>query len=187
MKYLILLALISLSISDSLDELSIKVKQNLARQVKDLPQNMNTLIKNIVGYTNAYKQKLMYNQISNFFSGQGFPNKVYQKCLESTFDKITLYDGPDFLLGNNNQYSLNYYIASCENIDGKFANVIAVKGRYSGTLQHLVKLRFCHPRIKILCKEFVKKRQMNGHDYSQVRDILKTKYIQDALDKLNRV
>ena len=184
MKYLILLALISLSISDSLDELSIKVKQNLARQVKDLPQNMNTLIKNIVGYTNAYKQKLMYNQISNFFSGQGFPNKVYQKCLESTFNKITLYDGPDFLLGNNNQYSLNYYIASCENIDGKFANVIAVKGRYSGTLQQQQnKIRFCF----FGCRERMVNRPMNGHDYSQVRDILKTKYIQDALDKLNRV
>ena len=184
MKYLILLALISLSISDSLDELSIKVKQNLAKQVKDLPQNMNTLIKNIVGYTNAYKQKLMYNQISNFFSGQGFPNKVYQKCLESTFNKITLYDGPDFLLGNNNQYSLNYYIASCENIDGKFVNVVAVKGRYSGTLQQQQnKTRFCF----FGCRERMVNRPMTGHEYSQVRDILKTKYIQDALDKLNRV
>ena len=186
MKYLILLALISLSISDSLDELSIKVKQNLARQVKDLPQNMSTLIRDIVGYTNAYKKNLMYNQISNFFSGQGFPNKVYQKCLESTFNKNTYYDGPDFLLGNNKQYSLNYYIASCENIDGKFVNVVAVKGRYSGTLQQQkIQFRLCSHWFG--CSERIHNRPMNAHDYSQVRDILKTKYIQDALDKLNRV
>jgi hypothetical protein len=37
------------------------------------------------------------------------------------------------------------------------------------------------------CFDVEKTRKMNGSEYHRVRDILKTKYIQDALDKLNRL
>ncbi len=190
MKSLIILALITLVISDSdIENLSIKVKQNLAKQVKDLPSNLDNLIKNIGGYTNAFKKKMTYSQLQNFFTGQGFPNKVYKKCSESSFEKYTYYDGPDYLLGANNQYSLNYYIAACDKIDGNSLNVVAIKGRYFGTLQQQkVQRRVCEGwGISYRCFDRIENRNMNGFEYNQVRDILKTKYTQDALDKLNRL
>ncbi len=191
MKYLIILALISLTISRAdIDDLIIKVKQNIAKQVKDLPADIDKLIRYVGGYTNAFKTKVMYNQLQNYLSREVFPNKVYHNCLESTFKGNTYYDAPDYILGNRNVYTLNYYIAACQKVDNNNVNLVGIKGKYYGTISEMIKEKV--PVCKKIffrnkCFAVEKTRKMNGSEYNRVRDILKTKYIQDALDKLNRL
>ena len=193
MRTILLIALLSLITSEDIDNLVIKLKQSLSRNTKDIPSYANNYIRNLNGFTRAIKQKMLYTQVQNLLNNNGFPAKVYQKCIESSFKGITYYDSPDYLASGNNIYSLNYYVLYCEKVDNNYVNVVGVRGKYSGTLvQQTQKWRITR------CKRFlwVKKcnthyenrpRPMNGGEYGICRDVLRTKYNQDALDQLNKL
>ena len=193
MRTILLIALLSLITSEDIDNLVVKLKQSLSRNTKDIPSYANNYIRNLNGFTRAIKQKMLYTQVQNLLNNNGFPAKVYQSCIESSFKGITYYDSPDYLASGNNIYSLNYYVLYCEKVDNNNVNVVGVRGKYSGTLvQQTQKWRITR------CKRFlwVKKckthyedrpRPMNGGEYGICRDVLRTKYNQDALDQLNKI
>ena len=56
MRSLIFLALLSLIISEpNIDDLAIKLKQNLSKKIEDIPSNANNYIINLNGITQAIK------------------------------------------------------------------------------------------------------------------------------------
>ena len=193
MRTILLIALLSLITSEDIDNLVVKLKQSLSRKIKDIPSNSNNYIRNLNGYTQAIKQKVSYNQVQSLLNGRGFPSKVYQKCIESSFKGTTYFDNPDFLATGKDLYTLNNYVLYCEKVDNNYVNVVGVRGKYSGTLvQQTSRWRITR------CKRFlwVKKcrthyenrpRPMNGGEYGVCRDVLRTKYNQDALDQLNKI
>ena len=194
MRSLILIALLSLIISEpNLENLTIKLKQALSKKIRDIPSNSNNFIRNLNGYTQAIKQKASYNQVQSLLNGKGFPSKVYQTCIESSFKGTTYYDSPDYLASGKDLYTLNHYVLYCEKVDNNYVNVVGVRGKYSGNLVQQTQ----RWRIK-RCKQFlwIKKcnvsyedrpRAMNGNEYAICRNILLTKYNQDALDQLNKL
>ena len=194
MRTLILLTLLSLIISEpNIDDLTIKLKQNLSKKIQDIPSNANSYIRNLNGNTQAIKQKMLYTQVQSALNNRGFPSKVYQTCIESSFKGVTYYDAPDYVITGKDVYTLNYYVLYCEKVDNNNVNVVGVRGKYSGTLvQQTSRWRITR------CKKFlwVKKcnthyenrpRPMNGGEYGVCRDVLRTKYNQDALDQLNKI
>ena len=194
MKYLITLSLIVLSLSqNTYDQFLINMKQKLAKQVADFPPNYERYIKDIVGYTNVFKTTINYNQLRNYLTGKGFPINIYSSCLESSFKTDSYYEKSDYISGTNKQYSLNQYVSSCHKVDNNLISLIAIKGKYSGTIQTVYEKeklciyinivgRFCPPG------EFIDKpRPINPFEWELIKKILKIKYFQDALDQLNRL
>ena len=194
MRSLILIALLSLIISEpNLENLTIKLKQALSKKIRDIPSNSNNFIRNLNGYTQAIKQKASYNQVQSLLNGKGFPSKVYQTCIESSFKGTTYYDSPDYLASGKDLYTLNHYVLYCEKVDNNYVNIVGVRGKYSGNLVQQTQ----RWRIK-RCKQFLwikncnvrfedRPRAMNGNEYAFCRNILLTKYNQDALDQLNKL
>ena len=194
MKYLITLSLIVLSLSQtSYDQFLINMKQKLAKQVVDFPPNIERLIKNLVGYTNVYKTTVNFNQLRNYLTGKGFTIDVYASCLEATFKSDSYFEKSDYILGANKQYSLTQYVSSCHKVDNNSMSIIAIRGRYSGITQTIIeKIPFCFYLLgrRKYCppgKFIDKPRELNHPEWGLVRDTLKIKYYQDALDQLNRL
>ena len=191
MKYLITLSLIVLSLSqNSYDQFLINMKQQLSKQVVDFPPNYERYINNLGGYTNVYKTTVNYNQLRNYLTGKGFPIDVYASCLEATFKTDSYFEKSDYVSGANNQYSLNQYVSSCHKSDNNLISLIAIKGRYSGTIQTVTQKKpLCFRMITVICpkgKFIDKPRPINPFEWELIKKILKIKYFQDALDQLNR-
>ena len=194
MRTLILLTLLSLIISEpNIDDLTIKLKQNLSKKIQDIPSNANSYIRNLNGNTQAIKQKMLYTQVQSALNNRGFPSKVYQSCIESSFKGVTYYDAPDYVITGKDVYTLNYYVLYCEKFDNNNVNIVGVKGKFSGTLVQqfnkvLVK-RCRRTLIKKKCRTNIENRPraMNGYEFNICRNILRIKYNQDALDQLNKL
>ena len=108
MKYLITLSLIVLSVSDEgYDKFVINMKQYLAKQVEDFPENYERLIKDIVGYTNVIKKTVNLFKAGEYLKEQGFPFAVYISCLKAPLRKDTYSEKSDYISSTNNIYSLN--------------------------------------------------------------------------------
>ena len=193
MRTILLIALLSLITSEDIDNLVVKLKQSLSRNTKDIPSYANNYIRNLNGFTRAIKQKMLYTQVQNLLNNNGFPAKVYQKCIESSFKGTTYFDSPDYLASGNNIYSLNYYVLYCEKFDNNNVNIVGVKGKFSGTLVqqfNKVSVKRCRRRLfKKKCRTNIENRPraMNGYEFNICRNILRIKYNQDALDQLNKL
>ena len=195
MKYLITLSLIVLSLSqNSYDQFLINMKQKLSKQVVDFPENYERYIKNLGGYTNVYKTTINYNQLRNYLTGKGFPSDVYTSCLETSFKTDSYFEKSDYISGGNNQYSLNQYVSSCHKIDNNLISLIAIKGKYTGTMQTVTENNvICTVRRgRRLCGPVRRnfrgpRRGLNNQEMELVKKTLKIKYFQDALDQLNRL
>ncbi len=195
MKYLITLSLIVISLSDEgYNKFIINIKQQLSKQVVDFPENYERYIKDLRGYTNVFKTTINYNQLRNFFTGKGFPIDVYASCLEATFKTDSYFEKSDYVSGGNNQYSLNQYVSSCHKSDNNLISLIAIKGRYSGTMQPVTQNNvICRGmRGRRICRPVRgnfrgPRRGLNYQEMELVKKTLKIKYFQEALDQLNRL
>ena len=69
--------------------------------------------------------------------------------------------------------------------------MIAIKGRYSGTIQTVTQKKpLCFRMITVICPKgkFIDvPRELNNYEWELVKKTLKIKYFQDALDQLNRL
>ena len=191
MKYLITLSLIVLSLSqNSYDQFVINMKQKLSKQVVDLPPNIERLIKDLRGYTNVFKTTINYNQLRNYLTGKGFTIDVYASCLEATFNSDSYIEKRDYFLAAYKQYSLNQYISSCHKVGNNSMFLIAIRGRYSGTIQTIIEKKQECTQIygRLICPQGVfvdTPRELNLPEWGLVNDTLKIKYYKDALDQLN--
>ena len=195
MKYLITLSLIVLSLSqNSYDQFLINMKQQLSKQVVDFPPNYERYINNLGGYTNVYKTTVNFNQLGIYLTGKGFPIDVYASCLEATFKSDSYFEKSDYVSGANNQYSLNQYVSSCHKSDNNLISLIAIKGKYTGTMQTVTQNKeICRrTRGRRLCRQVRPnfrgpRRGLNNQEMELVKKTLKIKYFQEALDQLNRL
>ena len=128
------------------------------------------------------------------------PIDIYASCLESSIRKDSYFEKSDYISGANKQYSLNQYVSSCHKIDNNSISLIAIKGRYSGTIQTVPLNMLNHKKLlynklkfnlkKICLTKFLMngpRRNLNNQEMELVKKTLKIKYFQDALDQLNRL
>ena len=202
MKYIFILILIALIKSEvNLNEEIIKIKQKISKKLKDMPNGIETLIKNLGGNTKVYKSTIKWNELKNFLISKGFSISAYANCVEASFNGKSYYEKSDFMSGQNNQYTLNYYITNCYKVDENLVSFIAIIGKYSGIIQTITyttqidlcaKLRKKNPararRLGKKCyKQQVGTRGLNNKEWHKVNEGLKIKFNQDTLDKLNYV
>ena len=202
MKYIFILILITLIKSEvNLNEEIIKIKQSISKKIKDMPNRIETLIKNLGGNTKIYKSTIKWIELNHFLSSKGFSMAVYTKCVEASFNGKSYYEKPDFISGANNQYTLNYYIAKCYKVDENLVSFIAIIGKYSGIIQNITytktidvcaDLRKKNPglarRFGNKCyKQQVATRGLTYQERKKVRKGMTIKFNQDCLDALNYV
>jgi hypothetical protein len=202
MKYIFILILIALIKSEvNLNEEIIKIKQSISKKIKDMPNRIETLIKNLGGNTKIYKSTIKWKELKNFLIPKGLSMAAYANCVEASFNGKSYYEKSDFISGANNQYTLNYYITNCYKVDENLVSFIAIIGKYSGIIQNItytkqidlcVKLRKKNPgwarRLGNKCyKQQVATRGLNNQEWHKVNEGLKIKFNQDTLDKLNYV
>ncbi len=158
MKYIFILILIALIKSEvNLNEEIIKIKQSISKKIKDMPNRIETLIKNLGGNTKIYKSTIKWKELKNFLIPKGLSMAAYANCVEASFNGKSYYEKSDFISGANNQYTLNYYITNCYKVDENLVSFIAIIGKYSGIIQNIT-----YTKQIDLCVKLRKKKSWMG-------------------------
>ena len=195
MKYLIILTLISLSLTiKEIGETLNVIKKKIAGNIKDFPKDTSRLIKNIDGYVDAYKEEnVKWDQIRNIMIRWGcrLNYKTIEEKKSGYSGEMPLFD-INYLSNNQQKYTLTYNIVYCDRVDDERANLVCVKGKYSGILQPIIEKEKLPCRIwmnTLQCEErYVdSRRSFTKREWYKTQEILKIQFYQVAMDKLNKL